>query len=79
MHQVVAIGVFNEEVDAADDDIGKRKLLGCKSFFEAALHNAAAMLVRADLVAVGHAGSENELGVGCKSFSAWGVTLLGGL
>ena len=35
-----------------------------KALFEAALHNAASVLVRANLVTVGHAGSIDELGVG---------------
>lgn len=79
MDQVVAIGVFNEVVYAADDDIGESKLLRGESFFKTTLHHAAAMLVGADLIAVGHACFENELGVVCEGFSTWRVKLLGGL
>lgn len=64
LNQVVSIGVLNEEVDAADDDIGQSKLLSSEAFLKAALHDTASVLVGANLVTVGHAGAENELRVG---------------
>ena len=76
LHQVVAIGVLNQEVDAADDDIGEGKLLRGKAFLEAALHDAAAVLVRSNLVAVGHACTINESSVDFKRLRSWLVGLL---
>ena len=45
LDQVVAIGVLNQEVDAADDHVSEGKLLGSKTLLEAALHDATAVLV----------------------------------
>jgi len=50
-------------VDPAYDNISEGVFLRDKSLFEAALHHAAAMLIRSDLVAIGHASSKNELSV----------------
>ena len=48
----------------------------CKALLKAALHDAAAVLVRADLVAVGHACSIDELRVGSICLSALLISIL---
>jgi hypothetical protein len=45
LNQVVAIGIFNENVDAADNHVSEGQLLRLEALLEAALHNAAAVLV----------------------------------
>ena len=77
LHQVVSVGVLNQVVYPADDHIGQRQLLGCETLLKAALHHAAPVLVRADLVTVGHAGTEDELRVRGKGLCPGTVTLLG--
>mmetsp|Transcript_20253 Transcript_20253/g.27379 ORF Transcript_20253/g.27379 Transcript_20253/m.27379 type:complete len:204 (-) Transcript_20253:1684-2295(-) len=76
LDKVVAIGVLNKNMDAADNNISKLELLRDEALLKAALHNAAAVLVGANLVAVVHAGLEDELRVGGEGLSACAVALL---
>ena len=77
LNKVVAIGVLNQVVDTADDNVGQGQLLHLEALLEAALHHAAAVLVGADLVTVGHACPEDELCIGCICLRSWAVGLLG--
>lgn len=45
LHQVVAIGILDQVVDAADNDVGQGELLARQAFLQAALHHAAPVLV----------------------------------
>lgn len=56
-----------------DDDVGQRHLLPHASLLETPLHDAAAMLVGADLLAVAHAGFKNKLCESCAAFSSFQV------
>ena len=63
-------------MDAADNDVCEGKLLVAESLLEAPLHDTATMFVRANLVAVGHASLEDELGVVSEGSGALLVGLL---
>lgn len=75
LDQVIAVRVLDQHVDASDDHIGQGQLLREQAFLKAALHHTAAVLVRPDLVAVGHAGCEDELSVGGVGHRSWSVAL----
>ena len=77
LNEVVAIGVLDQVVDTADDNVGQGQLLHLEALLEAALHHTAAVFVGADLVTVGHAGTKDELCVGCICLGSWAVGLLG--
>ena len=62
-------------MNAADDHVGEGELLRHEPLLEAALHDTASMLVRTDLVTVGHASSEDELRVLGESLRACNVSL----
>ena len=63
-------------MDTADDNISKGKLLRLKAFLKAALHDTAAVLVGSNLIAVVHAGVEDELSVLSVYLSALAIALL---
>lgn len=63
-------------MNAANDDIRKGQLLFDLAFLKASLHHTATMLVRANLITVGHAGIEDELSVGPKGLRSRAIALL---
>ena len=68
LDEIVAVGIFDQNMDPANDNIGERDFLRRVALLEAPLHNAAAVLVSADLVTVGHARVEYELSEDGKVF-----------
>ena len=76
LYQIVAKGVFDQEVDPTNNDICKGQFLLHQAFFKATLHDATSVLVRADLIAVGHARAVDKLGVGGVLLGPWQVQLL---
>ena len=76
LYQIVAKGVFNQEVDPTNNDICKGQFLLHQAFLKATLHDATSVLVRADLIAVGHARAVDKLGVGGVLLGPWQVQLL---
>ena len=77
LNEVITIGVFNQVVDTTYDNVGQGQLLHLEALLEAALHHAAAVLVGADLVTVGHACPKDELCISCICLRSWAVGLLG--
>lgn len=77
LHQVVAERVFDEVLQMVNNRVGQRQFLSDKSFFQAALHDAAPVLVSAYLVAKVNARLENEVCELCKARRAWFVLVLG--
>lgn len=61
LNQVIAVRVFNELGQVLDDGVSEHQFLGWVALFEAPLHHATPVLVRAYLDAVAHAAVEDEL------------------
>lgn len=76
LDQVVAIGVLDEVVDATDDHVSECQLLSDETLLKAALHDTTSMLIRANLITVGHAGTKDELRVCSIILSTCTVSLL---
>ena len=66
LDQIIAERVFYEQEKPLDDFVGQGQLLSSETLFQAALHNAASVLVSTNRVTVGNASIENELGVCCE-------------
>ena len=77
LNQVVAVGIFNQIVNATDDHVSQGEFLLAESLLKASLHDTAAMFVRADLVTVGHTSLEDELSVSSIGSGALLVWLFG--
>jgi hypothetical protein len=71
LDEVVAVGILDEEPEVVEDAIGQPQLLFLAPLLQAALHDAAAVLVAANLGHVAIASLKNELGalsgLFCKS------------
>ena len=76
LDQIIAERVFYEQEKPLDNFVGKSKLLSSETLFQAALHNAASVLVSTNSVTVGNASVENELGVCCEFVRTFCVHLI---
>jgi hypothetical protein len=73
LDEVVAIWVLDEAGNLVDDHFSQLNLLSVESLLEASLHNAAALLVGANLNGPVAASSENELSVLSEKLATWFV------
>lgn len=76
LDQIVAERIFYEQEKPLDNFVGKSKLLSSETLFQAALHNAASVLVSTNSVTVGNASVENKLGVCCEFVRTFCVHLI---
>ena len=76
LDQIVAERIFYEQEKPLYNFVGKSKLLSSETLFQAALHNAASVLISTNSVTVGNASVENKLSVCCKFVRTFCVHLI---